>query len=161
MMKVFRRGALAVMAMIAVLLVGASPSFAATSMWYQSQSTTSPTLYQTNLLYRTADFTYPGSTPAAAAVTSIDWQWRMIYAVPSGTTLRVWLCAGSTDNYCTRVNVDSPQYSSGSGNTTAFLNYSARTNFHYSLALVASTTYVLPSPYYPSSFYSVQVNYSY
>ena len=159
MRRFVKRSALAVTAAVTVLVMTAAPSIAATSYWYGQQNTSSPTLYQTNLLYHTTDFAYPPSTPAAATITTVEYSWRMMFGVPSNTTLNVYLCWGSTDNYCALLSAGTA--SSGSGGTPAFAGLSARTNFHYTLALTASKTYVLPPPYYPSSFYWMQVDYTY
>lgn len=137
-------------------LAAANPSFAS-GYWSAYQNTSSPAIYQTNLYYQGAAFNPPAGTPGSA-ITTISYKWTMLDPPPSGLIYTVYLCQGTSGlSACILV---SPNYATQSytGSTSGFAGYAANNSFHYAVAILAGSTYVLPSARF-SSYYSVGVNY--
>lgn len=146
---------------VTAMLMNATPSHAATGYWWNSQNTSNPAIFQTNWAYYGTAFNSPAGTPPAATISSINYQWAFIDPPPTGLQYSVFICRQSGGVDCINVSTGTAAKSrTGTAVNPAFSNHSAVGMFQYVVFISDATTHVInPAKY--SSYYSIQVNYTY
>lgn len=157
-----RRSVFSIIGLVAAALLAMAPAQATvvTEQWSKTQMTLSPTIYQTNMTYYTANFVAPSTVTSTGKIVQTYHRWRVWDGPGTNGTLVVKACVAAT-NQCVEITgtprlvqtPNGPYYeSSTSFITTAFAGLPANTQFRYSLRVESPVTKVLTKPIESSEY---------